>query len=173
MKKEQYGPEYKSHLLEQYKLYVEMADQVSERRMSMNKFFISVNTFLIAIVSLFSRDNPITFGLFAVIGLILSGAWYFHLRSYRQLNSGKFKVVHQMEALLPFACYDVEWQILKEGKKKETYWPLSHVETALPFAFGLLYFCFLVLAVYSFASGMPLPFEEAGEAVQDIIASQG
>jgi len=32
IKPEEYGPEYRAHLMEQYKLYVEMADRVSQRR---------------------------------------------------------------------------------------------------------------------------------------------
>ena len=30
--REQYGANYDSHLLEQYKLYLEMADRISQRR---------------------------------------------------------------------------------------------------------------------------------------------
>lgn len=159
MTKEQYGADYHTHLLEQYKLYVEMADHVSERRMSMNKFFISVNTVLISIISLFSNGNQAAFSLFALTGFILSIAWYYHLNSYRQLNSGKFQVVHDMEALLPFAPYDVEWQKLDAGKNREKYWPLSHVEKALPFLFGVLYCGFLIWALYSWAIGTPVSLE--------------
>ncbi len=36
MEKERYGEHYQSHLLEQYKLYVEMADRISARRGQIN-----------------------------------------------------------------------------------------------------------------------------------------
>jgi hypothetical protein len=44
----EYGDKYAEHLLEQYKLYVQMADKISERRQSAHRFFITVNTALIA-----------------------------------------------------------------------------------------------------------------------------
>ena len=43
-----YPPEYYSHALEQYKLSVEMADRVSQRRQSANVFFLTVSSSLIA-----------------------------------------------------------------------------------------------------------------------------
>lgn len=45
------GEEATEILFEQYKLYVEMADRISQRRMNINTFFISVNILLLIIVS--------------------------------------------------------------------------------------------------------------------------
>ena len=42
MKPEEYGDKYSDHLLEQYKLYVEMTDRVSQRRERSNQFFITL-----------------------------------------------------------------------------------------------------------------------------------
>jgi hypothetical protein len=39
----------RGHLLEQYKLYIEMADRISSRRQSANSFFLSLNTTLVAL----------------------------------------------------------------------------------------------------------------------------
>ena len=38
------------HALEQYKLYVEMADRISARRQTANSFFLSVNTAIVALL---------------------------------------------------------------------------------------------------------------------------
>ena len=46
-------------MFEQYKLYVEMADRISQRRMNANTFFISVNTLLCAVTS-FLNDASAT-----------------------------------------------------------------------------------------------------------------
>ena len=35
--------------LEQYKLYVEMADRISSRRQNANSFFLSINTAIVAL----------------------------------------------------------------------------------------------------------------------------
>ena len=41
---------YQEHLLEQYKLYVEMADRVSQRRLTTNSYFLSINSAILAFV---------------------------------------------------------------------------------------------------------------------------
>lgn len=150
----EYCAEDKIHLLEQYKLYVEMADRVSQRRMDTNKFFISVHTFMVTVVSLFSKGNHAVLILIALLGIVFSSAWYIMLKSYRQLNSGKFKVVHEMEAQLPFATYDMEWDKLGRGKNKKLYWPISHLEVVLPIIMGALYFVFLLYILYCIKTGL-------------------
>ena len=42
MTPEEYGDKYPDHLLEQYKLYVEMTDRVSQRRERSNPFFMTL-----------------------------------------------------------------------------------------------------------------------------------
>ena len=48
--KDSYGESYQAHSLEIYKLYVQMADNISARRQSANSFFLTVNTAIIGIV---------------------------------------------------------------------------------------------------------------------------
>lgn len=131
-------------LLEQYKLYVEMADRISQRRMNANTFFISVNTLLFAVIP-FSR-NIITFWyvVVALLGSILCFMWYFILNSYSQLNSGKFKVIHEIEKLLPLSSYSYEWELLGKGTEKSKYWRLSHIEKMVPIVFFVMYVIFVV-----------------------------
>ena len=55
--KDDYGTEFENHLFDQYKLYVEMADRVSARRMLANSFFVGVHTTLtIAFTVLLKED---------------------------------------------------------------------------------------------------------------------
>ena len=141
---DEYGELYKDHIIDIYKLYVEMADRISQRRMSTNNFFVSVNTFLFVIISFFGERNNDILMILVVIGIIFSGAWYYLLKSYRCLNSGKFEVVQEIEKLLPLSPYKFEWEKLGNGKDKKLYWPLSHLEIILPILFGIIYFLVLV-----------------------------
>lgn len=68
------------------------------------------------------------------------------LRSYKQLNTGKFEVLHEIEKKLPLALYGFEWKILKEGKEKDVYFPFSHVEMLIPQVFGIAYFVLLLVS---------------------------
>ena len=152
MRKEEYGEQFKEHLLEQYKLYVEMADRVSDRRERTNRFYISLLSVLLALLSIvFGRNildefQTVVFLTIGVLGLGLCVLWNINIRSYRQLNSGKFKVIHEMEQNLPFSCYDREWKILGEGKEAKTYLQLTRVEQYVPVILAVPY---LLLFIYS------------------------
>lgn len=117
----QYGEEgYQNHLLEQYKLYVQMADKISERRQSANSFFLTVNTALIAFLGLVASPDvgsdadvaaspPLPWVLvISAAGVVLCYTWYRLVRSYKDLNTAKFKVVHAIESKLPSSPYDAE-----------------------------------------------------------------
>lgn len=140
-------------MLEQYKLYVEMADHVSARRANANMFFLTVSTGFLSIIGLLigrvvTVSNPYDIiTAFAVTSgsIAFSMAWWFALNSYDQLNTGKFKVIHQLEERLPAALFEAEWILLGGGKDRKKYWPLSHVEKIIPKAFVLMYAVFLII----------------------------
>ena len=55
VKKEEYGNEYNKHLLEEYKLYVNLMDKTSERRSSANTFFLTLNSAIIGLMGIISK----------------------------------------------------------------------------------------------------------------------
>jgi|SRR5208283_2558055 len=142
-------------LFEQYKLYVEMADRISQRRAQTNQFYLTVLSALAVILSLVVSNhlyqNLLNIVIFVVgfVGILFCIFWHYNIQSYNQLNTGKFKVIHEMEAMLPFAAYKREWEILGEGKDKKIYFPLTHVEKYLPLIMALLYGFLIVCAIWS------------------------
>ncbi|MBU1891005.1 hypothetical protein KJ782_05975 [Patescibacteria group bacterium] len=146
-----YSDNYHSHLFEQYKMYVESAEKISDRRQNANNFFfLTLNTVLISVIGLSFQVkvfDVISWSrlLLAILGILICVIFWFLLRAYKQLNSGKFKVIHEIEQLLPLAIYDYEWNILGEGKDKKKYYPFSHIELLIPWIFGIIYL-FLGLA---------------------------
>jgi len=151
--KDKYGEKFNEHLVEQYKLYVEMADRISERRMQTNKFYISLLSGLLALlsilVSMSKFNQTVIFIIVSLLGIALCILWHINIRSYRQLNSGKFKVIHEMEQYLPFPCYDKEWELLGEGKEKSKYLQLTRVEKYVPLILSIPYiFLFLYTLSY-------------------------
>jgi hypothetical protein len=141
--KEIYGAEFEKHLFEQYKLYVEIADRLSARRMLANSFFVGIHTALITAFTVLLKENilpPTLMGVAPFLAVIvLCFVWWRVVHSYRQLNSGKFKVVHALEQMLPVAPYDAEWNALGAGKNRKLYLPLTHIENWVPVCFGALY----------------------------------
>lgn len=156
MKKDEYGNQFSDHILEQYKLYVRMADNVSARRSQTNGFFISVLSALLVILSLTGEKEPLTelqdvvLLSTSLMGLLLCWVWALTIRSYRQLNSGKFRVVHEMERHLPFPSYDREWEILGHGQETETYVRLTRMERYVPILLGMPFALILVSVGYRF-----------------------
>jgi hypothetical protein len=141
----EYGNDYKNHYIEQYKIYLESIEKISDRRQSANKFFLTINTVLISIIGLsFQNDflkDVFFFKLFITFaGILFCIMFWFLIRSYKQLNTGKFKVLHEIESKLPLAIYEYEWEVLEEGKNKKVYYPFSHIELLIPWLFGIIYF---------------------------------
>jgi hypothetical protein len=145
-KSTEYGDQYKQHLFEQYQLYVESAEKISDRRHSTNNHFIAINTALISLIGLsFQTQIFQSVGwarpIIAAIGVIICVIFWFMIHAYKQLNTAKFNVIHQIESHLPLSLYKYEWEHpLKEGKDPKTYYPFSHIELLVPWVFGALYF---------------------------------
>jgi hypothetical protein len=147
-----YGDEYKTHLFEQYKLYVEMADKISERRQSANSFFLTVNTAIVGLTTYFafcgiSCKSLILFSPISIAGLVICFTWYRLIRSYKDLNTAKFKVIHEIEQKLPFAPYDLEWEKVGRGKNPELYLPFTHIEICVPWVFFSIH-AFVVVFIF-------------------------
>lgn len=146
----EYGTEYKNHLFEQYKLFIDSIEKTSDRRQQANNYFITINTALISFIGLsfqikIFENSPWLKILLAILGIVICFIFHFLIRSYKQLNTGKFAVVHEIEKQLPLALYKYEWKILGEGGDKTKYYPFSHIELLIPWIFGILY---LALGIY-------------------------
>ena len=128
------------HLLEQYKLYVEMADRISQRRTTANSYFLTVNSAILGFVGyLTSKDSTEFLWLLAVAGCALTFLWYSIIISYKNLNTAKWGVVHEIEKRLPISPYDAEWEAVQRGKNPVLYRPISHVEAGVPWVFLILH----------------------------------
>lgn len=134
-----------------------MADRVSERRLKTNQFYIGIISGLLGVLAfnfgdssldlLAHKQNSIILTI-AILGLVLNLIWFINIRSFRKLNSGKFMVIHEMEALLPFQPYDREWDIIKRGEKKKNYFQLSRIEQYLPVVLSVPFLILLLLVAF-------------------------
>lgn len=135
-----------------YRLHAELADRVSQRREGANRLFVSLLTgllvFLAALLRLGTGDlgaNAVMV-FFGVAGVMLSAAWFAVIRSYRQLNTGKFAALHELEKAMPYPFFRREWELLREGRDFRRYWRLTVVDTSLPIIFSLLFLAVIVFA---------------------------
>ncbi|WP_433526833.1 RipA family octameric membrane protein [Nocardia pseudovaccinii] len=146
------GAAYESAVLEQYRLYVEMADRVSARRGLTNTFFLTLNSGIFTLAAAFGKSPSqdkvwwLAIPLAAILGQCF--AWFYLVRSYRLLNTAKYQVVGALEERLPASPFwRAEWWALGEGTDRARYWPLSHIEQWIPILFALAYIAGFLAAV--------------------------
>ncbi|MCB9887752.1 MAG: hypothetical protein H6838_19850 [Planctomycetes bacterium] len=147
----EYGPSYRDHVLDVYKVYLEMADRISERREKANSFFLAINTALVALLAKDAFGNATHSTTLEVLvplsAIVMCYLWNRIIRSYRDINSAKFKVIHQIERRLPIRPYDAEWASVGRGKEKSLYLPFTHVEQLVPWLFLLFHAILALTAV--------------------------
>ncbi|WP_422653763.1 RipA family octameric membrane protein [Lacisediminihabitans sp.] len=142
-----------------YKMAVEMADRVSARRGQANQFYLAVETLLLGIpasitlllsASASAGLDPWVTLVLGICGLAVSTIWWMQLRSYRDLNTAKFKVINKIEAdyfeVRPFSD---EWAHLKHDENikrwRGRYAELGTVERVMPAVFAVLYLALIVI----------------------------
>ena len=140
------------HLLEIYKLHAELADRVSQRREGANRLYVSLLVGLIVLVAALLRfgigETPggLVLLVIGLVGVLLAVSWILVIRSYRQLNTEKFRVLASLEERLKFPFFTLEWDPEAEGRKSNRYWQLTKAEVTLPAIFLAL---FIGVIVYS------------------------
>ncbi len=144
----------KNEILELYKLHSEFADRVSQRRDSANKLYVSLLTSILFFIAVFIRFNTREIPIGAIIcvgsllGIALACSWFIIIRSYRQLNTGKFAALDELESKLVYPFFRREWEILGEGKNRKKYWKLTVVETFLPLIFIILFLAIALISLF-------------------------
>jgi hypothetical protein len=128
-------------LLRQYELYVHQAEQISARRHSASMIFIVASLAVVLIGAFFGEQlSGAGAAAFYLAGMLTQILWFLLARSYRNLNSAKFKVIGLMEKRLPASPFwAAEWKALGEGKDWRSYIPVSAIEHTAPTGFVILF----------------------------------
>jgi hypothetical protein len=79
-------------------------------------------------------------------GILVSFVWLRAVQSYKDLNTAKFKVIHELESHLPAALFKYEWHVCGWGDDPKKYRPLTYSEQWVPVLFMVFY---SVLALYA------------------------
>ncbi len=147
---ETYSGSYCTDLLEQYKLYVHSAENVSARRVASSRYLLTLNSAIIALYGLqfAGSEGSILALLIPIMGIPVSIMWYMIIKSHTDLNRVKFRVIHEFEEHLPAAMYKYEWRLADEGKGK-TYRAVTTIEQWIPFLFGALHVALATMLVLS------------------------
>ena len=145
---ETYAGSFSTDLLEQYKLYVQSAENVSARRVASNRYLLTLNAALVGLYGFQSAN----FGqgywtlLLPVMGISVSLLCYLINKSHADLNRVKFDVIHEFEVHLPAAMYKYEWQLAGEGRGK-AYRAVTTIERWIPILFAALHVVLAIMIV--------------------------
>ena len=146
VKEEDYEGSFKSDLLEQYKLYVQSAENVSARRVQSSRYLLTLNAALVALYGFQSAGFGQSYWalVIPVVGIPVSLLWYLIIKSHADLNKVKFDVIHEFEQHLPAAMYRYEWRLAEDGKGK-SYRAVTAIEKWIPILFAILH---VVLGIF-------------------------
>ena len=138
--KETYGDSFGTDLLEQYKMYVQSAENVSARRVASSRYLLTLNIALVTLYGIQSEGSVQSYWatLVPILGILVSWLWYQIIQSHRDLNTVKFQIIHQLEEHLPVALYAYEWQLAGEGRGT-SYSAVTRIEKWIPIAFVVLH----------------------------------
>jgi hypothetical protein len=167
-------------LLDQYKAYIETSENLLDRRMNTLKSYAYVLSGLLAVLSLALKDGNFSdieyYLLFVIstVAILLCVTWCINITSFKQFSDAKFKVLHEIEAPLPFHCFEREWDLLGKGKDPKKYIKLTYLERSIPI---LMSVPFIFLATYSlfkivgFPSSLlwPKMYFELAESIWDVV----
>ena len=139
--------EYHELLMQQYQLYVEMADRVSARRSLSHVFFMTFHAVILGLLGLslihLQTITRVGFLLFPLLGLlVMCYGWWALVQYFRRLSRAKALVIAELEKRLPSRpMIQAEYKAMG---RISPYRQLKRMEVVLPFIFGLLYiFSFL------------------------------
>ena len=138
--------------LEQWKFYGQSTHQVSNRRLKNNRFYLRLLIALLGVAGIGGKlgfITPVGILFIGAIGLPFCILWAFHILSYKQLNSGKYRVLWQMAEHLPYGPFQMEWDHLKEGEEPDVYIKHTTVEVWWPRVFGFFYTVLVIFGALS------------------------
>jgi hypothetical protein len=136
-----------------YKLMVASSEALVARRQGVNTFFMTINGVLLTALSLIGgsvvRTSLGALGIcfLALTGALLSFAWRSLIRSFGQLNTGKFAVINEIERHLDAAVYAAEWEALERGENPEVYRSFTSREVWVPNTLAAIYVLTAVVAL--------------------------
>lgn len=129
----------KEYEFEQYKIFIESAEKNSERRVTQNNIYLTINLAFLSYV-LFQKINLIEIIITSFVGVIICLVWLLTIVNFCKRNKVKFDIINEMEKKFGF-LYKEEW------KRISVLTPLSTYEKILAIIFSLVYIIIPILKI--------------------------
>lgn len=157
-----------TRLLEIYKIQLRDINDISNRRININRYYLLIMSGLMIAVTAFLRigllpqNSPVEIPrienqdllvvnissmIVGFIGFILCWTWLYTTDSYLRRNSRKYEVLKHLESNLEYQFLGTEWSTLGLKNIDRNYRSLANVEFLLPSAFFLSFFGLYCLGI--------------------------
>lgn len=144
----------KLYMFEQYKLLIDSAHKIEERRGGSNNIFIGINTIIVSVLS--SSINltpgdmsriPLLVSLI-IIGMLVAWDWLRVTASYKKLNFLNYALIESFERLFPTYVFSLRAKMETEGEEQNKKHRANIIllkESLLPKVFLLIYAIGLII----------------------------
>lgn len=154
--------ETKVRLTEVYKLHVNIANEVSNRRAGVNRLYILILSGIMFGMGAILRSDAgsllnklmgqngfsIMIAFVGIFGVILCAIWRVSIESYLNANSVRYEVLRELEKKLDFQFYGEEWEKLNPLQRDYSYRKLARIELYTPTLFLILFAPLFIFGVY-------------------------
>ena len=129
----------KEYRFEQYKIFVESAEKNSEKRVTQNNIYLTINLAFLSYI-LFQKPNLVETIITSFVGLIICLVWLLTIINFCKRNKVKFDIINEMEEEFG-NLYKEEW------KRISILTPLSTYEKFLAIIFVMVYIIIPILNI--------------------------
>ena len=148
-----------NQLIEIYKLQSQLANSISNRRITINRFYMLVMSGLVLIFPAYFKlpseiqdlvsIEYLIVGI-ALLGITLSLAWFILINSNLRQSMLKYEALKRLEDKLEYQFFKDEWAFLERYGRGRIYWEISYIEIFIPVLFFFIFTLLLHLASASF-----------------------
>lgn len=143
-------------MFEEYTLYVDHTQRLSERRQNATQTFLTINTGIFTILAFLFKDAGIQARQIAlaslplfVAGILVCWLWDRIITQYRELIGWRYMQLREMEKMQPdsYRMFTREWHDLYKPHNGKSRFNFSGMEQQLPRIFGALFASGMLLVV--------------------------
>lgn len=108
---------------EQYKLFIESAEKNSDKRMTQNNIYLTINIAFVSYISTKVLDLKQNI-IMTIIGILICIVWLCTINNYAKRNKVKFEIINESEYGM---LYKEEWKRINILTSLTTYEKISSV----------------------------------------------
>ena len=106
---------------EQYKLFIESAEKTSDKRITQNNIYLTINLAFISYISTQNFDIKQVI-IMIIIGILICAIWFCTINNYSKRNKVKFEIINESEY---GKLYKEEWKRISVLTSLTTYEKIS------------------------------------------------